>query len=241
MASSSCSYEDFATSVKFKSRYLLEDTSQKFIEFILKTSEGRTFDLKKGTQLWRAQIGCKDAPGVPTPYSEKRMVPLKRTAYEGRLNPKGIPCLYLADLCDTSIAEVRPPLGSLVTVAAFEVARDLTLVDFTRRNLGSRGDLWLGLGHRPRPQQRAGYAWNQINRAMREPIENSDNVADYVPTQILAEHLRGHRFDGIRYSSRRHKKGNNIALFNMHDVKQLVRRVYKVESVDVRAIPLDLP
>ena len=48
---------------------------------------------------------------------------------EGRANRKGIAFLYLASNPDTAMAEMRPWVESLVTVAAFKVARDCRVID----------------------------------------------------------------------------------------------------------------
>ncbi|WP_424666577.1 RES family NAD+ phosphorylase [Candidatus Binatus sp.] len=59
------------------------------------------------------------------------MVPLSDRAREGRVNPKGIPCLYLATHKDTALSEVRPGKGSLISVAQFQTCRDLTIINVT--------------------------------------------------------------------------------------------------------------
>ena len=58
------------------------------------------------------------------------MVPDAEHATSGRLNPRGIPFLYLAEDSKTAIAEVRPWVGALVSMGVFEILRDCTLVDF---------------------------------------------------------------------------------------------------------------
>lgn len=57
------------------------------------------------------------------------MKPLPHSAREGRVNPKGIPCLYLADDKDTAMAEIRPWVGSYISVGQFKTLRNLNLVD----------------------------------------------------------------------------------------------------------------
>jgi RES domain-containing protein len=50
---------------------------------------------------------------------------------EGRVNPQGIPCLYVAEDVSTAINEVRPWGESYVTVAEFVTQKELTVVDCT--------------------------------------------------------------------------------------------------------------
>jgi hypothetical protein len=63
------------------------------------------------------------------PLSAERMMPKAEFAGDGRVNPRGIPCLYLADTCSAVISEMRPWIGSYVTIAKFETVRDCLLVD----------------------------------------------------------------------------------------------------------------
>ena len=59
------------------------------------------------------------------------MMPLPDRANEGRVNPKGIPCLYFSSDRDTAMTETRPWIGSLVSVAQFVMLRELTVVDWS--------------------------------------------------------------------------------------------------------------
>jgi len=59
------------------------------------------------------------------------MKPQPRRAREGRVNPNGIPCLYLADTKETAMAEMRAWLGTPITVSQFELVRDISILDFS--------------------------------------------------------------------------------------------------------------
>jgi len=62
---------------------------------------------------------------------DREMKPIPEKVSDGRANPKGIDCLYIATDYDTAILEVRPLIGSYVTVAKMEITRPLKIVDFT--------------------------------------------------------------------------------------------------------------
>jgi hypothetical protein len=62
---------------------------------------------------------------VPTPHPRNRMNPLAERATEGRANPKGIPVLYLSTDQETAMSGVRPAVGTFLSVAQFEIRRDL--------------------------------------------------------------------------------------------------------------------
>lgn len=50
----------------------------------------------------------------------------------GRMNCEGIPVYYGATTLPTAVAEVRPAVGAYVVVAAFNIIRELNLLDLTR-------------------------------------------------------------------------------------------------------------
>jgi len=91
-----------------------------------------------GTVLWRAQLGYESEPliqdgeyidALPGPFHQRRMFPLTDRAPEGRANPAGIPYLYLSTLKETALTEVRPWLGSLISLAQLKATRELAIVD----------------------------------------------------------------------------------------------------------------
>jgi RES domain len=120
---------------------------RQFLKSVVETSEKRRRTVEKGHVYFRAQRGhatkkeAVDVPQLnhlqievksPIPFSRERMVPRPDLVGDGRANPCGIACLYLAEHPDTAMAEVRPFLGSLITLAKFEVVRDLSMVDCTQ-------------------------------------------------------------------------------------------------------------
>src|SRR6202022_2082120 len=49
--------------------------------------------------------------------------------------------------------------------------------------------------------------WTRIDQAFSEPVRHSDDHADYVPTQILAECFKKEGYDGIFYRSKLSDQG----------------------------------
>jgi len=137
-------------------------------------------------------------------------------AREGRVNPKGIPCLYCAKDKETAMSEVRPWIGSYITVSEVMTLQPLMLVDCTGDTATSGED---------KPET---WLWADINSAFSEPVMESDDVADYAPTQVLAEVFRiRNKFDGIQYGSRV-STGKTVALFKPSAAKIVSRCVYRV-------------
>lgn len=103
-------FEGFNAYIRGNSRYIRDESQEQFLATVVETSRKRQKTLSVGSILYRAQLGHEwrvetvnahdgqlgDSFEVPCPYSGSRMKPRPDRATEGRVNPKGIPCLYLA-------------------------------------------------------------------------------------------------------------------------------------------------
>lgn len=118
-------YDKFWTYVRRKARHMLDDESKHFIEAVAETAVGRKVILNVGEVAWRSQIASEENRNAPQsfffeahlPAPKDRIKPLMDRATEGRVNAKGIACLYLSTDRETSMTEVRPWPGALVSVA----------------------------------------------------------------------------------------------------------------------------
>lgn len=228
------SYWDFAREVSHQRRYLLSPASRAFLDELIRTSEKRQSRLPAGQRLCRAQVAHAeyDDPEVgplPGPALPKRMVPLPYSASDGRANPRGIPCLYLADDRHTAIAEVRPWIGSLVSLAIMRTLKDQRIVDV--RDDSRRTPLYLE--EEPAPDEREVSVWSHVARAFREPVLREDNRAGYAPTQIIAEAFRHHGFDGIAYGSAFGEGRTNIVLFDIGTAELEACELHEIKNVQL--------
>jgi RES domain-containing protein len=217
---------DLYTRTHFRYRY--SDEINQYIVDAVGSASARAVKWAKGTSLWRAQRGCRvcielsgkrpywkddtDGCGYPAkcrPFSVERMKPEPEKAKEGRVNPKGIPCLYLATHKDTAMSEVRPWHEARISLARLELTEDVVLVDCSQDCPTVSAD-------------REAWNWYYIGEAFSRPVSSTDDVSDYAPTQILAEAFRQHRYGGIIYNSSLNKDGKNVALFDLShaDVKE---------------------
>jgi hypothetical protein len=64
--------------------------------------------------------------------------------------------------------------------------------------------------------------WYVLNEAFSLPVFQAEDLADYAPTQYIAEAFRAAGFDGIMYASQV-GNGKNIALFDV-DVAEIASR-----------------
>lgn len=237
--SSLSDYHEFAHYIRRRARHVLDANCQKFLKIVVATSDKRIAITKAGGHLWRAQLAHRwqresllddngneiDYIEVPAPAEMKRMIPFSDRATEGRVNPKGIPCLYFSTDRDTAMMEVRPWMGSYVSVGAFIIHKDLKLV-----NCAADSKRLSPFSKDRTAQQMETHVWATINEAFSEPVTRSDDVADYAPTQVLAEVFRDAGFDGIVYGSKL-GKGKTIAVFDATAADLSSCYIYEVKSV----------
>ena len=233
-------FQNFRRHVLRESRYVHNEDARLFLETVLATSEKRHSGVPEGRIFYRAQKGHDwrtleqdgDAFDVPAPYSQKRMRPLAFEAKEGRANPKGIPCLYLATEEKTAMSEMRPSVGDYVSVGQFKTLKPLTLIDCSIGH-DSGINLYFDLDNgpfEPDAKEREKAVWNDIDRAFSEPVTDSDKSADYAPTQIISELFRSKGFDGIAYKSHL-GDGFNVALFDLDAADIINCGLFEVKAV----------
>lgn len=215
-------YYDFALSLKQKARHVLEDRAVQFLATLVETAaNGRRHKLQKETILWRAQLGCdfrtesedNAIVEIPCAWGPERMVPRPDRSTEGRVNPKGIPCLYLCTDRDTAMSEIRPKIGAYVTAAQFIIRKDLTLMDC------SKAEVPYAPVRDGEPESTEAEVWAYVNQAFSDPVDPTDDVADYAPTQAIAEAFRRVGYHGVMYQSKL-GEGKNIALFDVSNADQ---------------------
>jgi hypothetical protein len=235
-------YESFAHTVRMQNRYIRSAAENSFLEAVRLTVKDRILLLQAGWPFWRAQRGyCMGFTEfdhqdgtvkihAKCPYPPERMKPRPNQASEGRVNPKGIPCLYGAISLDTAVAEVRPWKQELVSVAKFTLRRNVRLIECLKYHdelkypgfmmqtyapvTSNTGEIVSYSPETPSDEVIIKHMWTHIDQAFSEPVTHSDDHVDYVPTQILAELFKSDEYDGILYRSKLSDQGVNVALFN---------------------------
>lgn len=235
------SYWRFRSAVANSSRYIFDEETEYFLAEVLKTCKKRQRTIKKGSIFWRSQLGGDTRPlyddegneiaDEPCPYSLERMCPLKFAASEGRANPKGISYLYLATSEKTAMSEVRPWIGSEISVAQFKIKKKLTIIDCSVNH--SANPLYFDLErgfYEPSDEEREKSVWAHIDKAFSEPVTQNENQAHYAPTQIIAELFKMNGFDGVAYKSML-ADGYNVALFEPEIAEILNCFLFKAKKI----------
>ena len=228
------SYQRFEQHVRRRRRHVWDKEIEAFLGTVRQTANKRCFEIPEDTYFWRAQLGIdctplRDENGVqcgntPKGFSSKRMTPDVAHSKDSRANSSGIPVLYLASTQQTAVSEVRPWVGSEVSVAQFRVTRKLDAIDLTK---GHGQFSWSNLtlrhlidGEEPDAEVREQAVWIDIDNAFSRPVTPSDEKESYLPTRILAELFQEVGFDALVYRSQfgeGDKVGYNLAVFNLED------------------------
>jgi hypothetical protein len=181
-----------------------------------KTVNGRHVIVTAGpgtdlTQLYRARVfqsvGNQDdekklRKAMQRPDQELGPPP-PSSATAGRMNAAGIAVFYGAADPNVALAELRPPVGSKVLIARFELIRplillDLTALEFITSDKGSPFDS--SYVERSKKVE----FLRTLNGRMARLIMPQDQLLDYLPTQVVAEFLAAEvdpSLDGIIYQS----------------------------------------
>jgi hypothetical protein len=230
------SYAEFSRVTTYRTRYVHHPEVEEFLHTIRESCKKRIETIPAERVWWRAQLGHAYRPmyeegkylyDEPAPYPAERMKPLRDRAVEGRANPKGIPYLYLATKRETALAEVRPWIGSLISVGGFEILRELRIVNC------SSDDHNIAYLEEPSPDLREKAVWVAIDRAFSRPVDTVDDVAAYMPTQILAELFKAEGYDGIGYRSSL-GSGHNVALFDLDVANLVICLLFEVKDISFK-------
>jgi hypothetical protein len=136
--------------------------------------------------------------------------------FSGRMNAPGIAVFYGASTPDVAIAEVRPPVGSKVVVAKFDILKPCRLLDLTAfQHIMPEGSIF-DPAFTPYLERLA--FLSQLQEHMTRAVMPNDELLDYLPTQAVADFLAVHpklNVDGIIYPSVQTKtKDYNCVLFH---------------------------
>ncbi|HLA26873.1 MAG TPA: RES family NAD+ phosphorylase [Syntrophales bacterium] len=241
-------YSKFSYMIKKKSRDPEGSWCQNFLEGLLATCKTRTIELPPKTKLWRSQLGkdksrqnisagiiCLDT--TLRPFPPHRMKPLPDKAEAGRANPKGVPVLYLSTDRETAMSECRPWLAAFISIGMFYTNRDLKILDLSKDEyIPVRTNNMGKINNDQNLVEKV--IWGNINKAFTKPIQRSDQIADYIPTQVIAEFFKSKNFDGLKYRSAL-GKGYNIALFDPSSTEQADCSLFDVKSISLSFKAID--
>jgi hypothetical protein len=159
--------------------------------------------------------------------------PPSNAAVGGRMNAKGISVFYGTNDRHTAMAEVRPPVGSRVVTARFEIIRELNVLDLSAlRLIETSGSIFDSnfIEHK----QRASFLYS-FSQRMTRPVMPDDETIEYIITQAIADFLSSESdldLDGIIFPSVQAGDGYvNVVLFHK---ASLVERLNLEKIKDIK-------
>ena len=161
--------------------------------------------------FYRARLGGDlDDEKHLVPWSkEKTSAPPPHKTTIGRANPKGIAFLYVATNCKTAVAEMRPEIGSHVTVRPVTVLQPLKLVDLSKEFV-----ITDPIGDQKLHDRIAAHSMlNSLRADLSKPVLRANSEVEYLPSQFLTEVIRGGGYDGIIFPSSQSTSGENVVIF----------------------------
>jgi len=175
----------------------------------MRATDGRPLVIEAGpaatiSSVYRARVFQADEPLKEALCRPDRYLgsPPSGMATAGRMNARGISVFYGASDPEVAIAEVRPPVGSQVAVAQFEIIRPIRLLDLTAlgavRESGSIFDREFASR-----LERATFL-RSLSQRIARPVMPNDEAFEYLPTQAIADFLATEndpRLDGIVFPS----------------------------------------
>lgn len=212
----SSSWKEVEASLRTESRYV-NPTAMAMLNLVFrgiaddrtKTGEPVIMEIGPGTsntELFRARVFSTSGDLEAAMRHPERFLgtPPAGLGGAGRMNAKGQPVFYGATAPEIAIAEVRPPVGSWVVVAAFEITRPLRLLHLSRLR-GLKLDETLSLFD---PKSVAGAQRRDFLRVLSEqmvmPVMPALEEREYLLTQVISDYLATHpatSLDGIIYPS----------------------------------------
>lgn len=156
-------------------------------------------------------------------YSESEFAaPPSSTANDGRINPRGISYLYLADSRRCALSEIRPNISSLVAIAQGTLHKNLVVTSFVHNS-------WPDISLSEKSMV------DLIGWIFSRPLNNLDAI-EYLPSQVIAEYIRNAGFDGIEYRSSQYRTGINLALFDTNTWSAESATTFEVEDISYTAV-----
>jgi hypothetical protein len=217
-------YRRWAEHLRRVDRFHLGADDEQLVEKLVDYSiTYRSHRLTDDHILYRVRInGIDERKAKP---ASKMGAPPPSHARSGRMNPVGIPYLYVALEQETAIAEMRPWVGAWLSVARLTLRQTLRVDNLNSRDKKPR-DMQVQKG------DRRDYEAFLLTMAqtLAMPQDPNDELA-YIPTQYFAEKFKRQGLDGIIYLSVLHKPGSNLVLFDVDSAT-----VQKVSLHHVRGV-----
>ncbi|GIN22247.1 RES family NAD+ phosphorylase [Siminovitchia fordii] len=197
------SWNEFTEGIKYQSRFHLKTFNTKVFADII---DFASVKFEKGNTFYRARLSNERNEAFP---KSEMGAPKKGKASNGRVNPLGISCLYLASRPLVSVKEIRAGIHDLVSIAPFELIEDIEVINLI--NLDKISPL-LGLNHEIHAINKSHL--KHIAQEIIRPLKGSNPNLEYLPSQYICDLIKSEGKQGVMYKSTVDENGYNIAIFD---------------------------
>ena len=189
--------------------------------------------IKTGDTFYRARISGKEG------YPLKEMgAPPKDIVSSGRINPRGMSYLYLANSKMTTVHETRASLHDYICIAEFRAVTDIKVIDLT--GLDKISVFFPDLDYDFHAINRGHL--KRINDEIAKPVRANDSELEYLPTQYICDYIKSIPSDpgeegayaGIMYKSTMVLDSYNLAIFNPANFECISIEVKEINKVQYR-------
>jgi RES domain/HEPN/RES N-terminal domain 1 len=154
------------------------------------------------SKVYRARIVAEESAAEEFIRDPARHIgpPPPESARPGRMNPAGIPAFYGAFSKEVALAEIRPPVGSLVAIGEFSLLKQVRLLDMSFLPFAYHEESMFSPSYE---EARSKVKFLQVfHHRISRPVLPSDEALAYLPTQAVAAYVTNVLgLDGIIYSS----------------------------------------
>jgi hypothetical protein len=214
-------YSGLISYIRNSNRFVLDQQYQLLVNKMVTFAKNhRTITIDKSTSLFRARIHPFDFEEIDDFDENKMLAPPPMKATEGRINPSGIPCLYISSDEATAIAECRPWIGASLTVVELKLKKETKVADFSDTSSNGFDNV-----------NNFQYSWVDLFTYLFSMPVHIEDMSAYAPTQFIAETLKANGFDGIKYVSSQNKEGRNLAIFDCKSAYEINRRKADVKNI----------
>lgn len=219
------SWKDFSNHIKNVNRFHSDFNSIEFASCLTALIK----KYKKGEFFYRARIADNEI-GFKT---NEMKAPPKHKSTAGRVNPEGMPVLYLSLDDNTVLYEIRANMYDFVSIGKFVAKKDLRIVDLSGFESISPFRYGGGLERFAINAK----VFQEISKEIAKPLRRNDSPLEYLPTQFIAEFIKSENYDGVEYKSTISRGGRNIALFNEELVDCLDIQTIEITDINYATSP----
>jgi len=208
-------WQEFANSIKYDNRFhngiFNPDAFAVFLSYSVKI-------YSEGTKMLRARI-CHSKNRLSI---DEMGAPPSEKLQAGRINPEGIPVLYLSSEKETTLKEVKASVFDFVTIGDFIATKSIKVVDLLK--LATISPFLLQNKNEKDTNILTQYVINRkvlkdISTEVAKPLRRNDSTLEYLPTQFIAEFIKSQGYDGVEYASTVSERSYNLAMFDKTSFK----------------------